>query len=191
MNDSDGPSIMAAIRQVRALMVEISKLLLEADAIMGTAGWEPRVASTSLSGGSISINSAKNWIPYRAFRFYRHEERPTVVPCISVILDEQWPNQKVTQPLVSGLVLEYESSGDVPEGNRLYDAAVWHLHVPGRKDDGTIVQIVPRDLWKDDSTAREMKSFAIPLAAVETREYLEREIVARLQRAIAVPDPSK
>jgi hypothetical protein len=182
---------MAAVRQVRTLMVEISKLLAAADSLMGTAGWEPRFGSTSLSGGATSILSPRNWIPYRAFRFYRHEERPTVAPCISVILDQQWPKQNVTEPLVCGLVLEYDSSGDVPEGGRLYDAAVWHLYAPGRKDDGSIVRIVPRDLLTFDSTAREMRSFAIPLAAVGTREYLEREIITRLQKEIATGDPSK
>ena len=177
MIDPHGAGIIAAVRQIRTLMVEVSKLLLEADAIMGVAGWAPRVASTALAGGATSVNSPKNWIPYRAFRFYRRDERPTIIPCIAVILDEQYRQQQVTEPLVSGEMLEYDSSGDVPEGNRLYDSSTWHLHVPGRRDDGTIVEIVPREIWKGESTAKLMRSFAIPLTRVDSRERLKQAVV--------------
>src|SRR5579862_7260568 len=121
MSIPDGQNTFAAMHQMRNLMVEVSKLLLETDAIMGEAGWGPRAASTALSGGSTSISSPRNWIPYRVFRFYRHEERRTVIPCVSVIFDDA--DQKVTEPLVSGLVMEFETADQLPEGNSLYQNA--------------------------------------------------------------------
>ncbi len=184
MSNTDGPNILAGIRQMRTLMVEVSKLLLETDAILGAAGWGPRATTTALFGGAVSINSPKNWIPYRAFRFYRHEEYPTVVPCVSVILDGYPPNEKVTEPLVSALVMEYEVAEELPQSNALYQIATWHLHGPGRKDDGTVAEIVPRDLWKGESTAKAMRSFAIPLVSVQSREHLEQAIVAPLLKMI-------
>jgi hypothetical protein len=180
MSNPDGPNILAAIRQTRKLMVEISKLLLEADAILGAAGWEPRAGTTALSGGAVSINTPTNWIPYRAFRFYQHAEYSIVVPCVSVILEGYAPNEKVTEPLVSGLVMEYDTVEELPQGNMLYRIATWHLHVHDRRDDGTVFEIVPRDLWNNESTAKSMRSFAIPLVSVESREHLERTVVAPL-----------
>jgi hypothetical protein len=165
-------------------MLEVSKLLLEADAIMGAAGWAPRVGATALAGGAISINSPKNWIPHRVFRFYKHDEHPKVVLTLTVILDEQGTDQKVVEPLVSGLLMEYETVDEIPEGNSLYNIATWHLYVPERKDDGTIVAIVPRELWEAESTAKAMRSFAIPLVSVTSRERLEQTIVSKLLRMV-------
>jgi hypothetical protein len=182
MSASDGQNILAAMRQVRTLMVEVSKLLLETDAIMGAAGWAPRAATTVLSGGSISVNSPRNWIPYRAFRFYRHEELATAIPCVSVIFDDA--HQKVTEPLVSGLVMEYETAEQLPESNALYQTATWHLYAPGRKDDGTVIH-VPRDLWKGESTAKAMRSFAVPLVSLESRDRLEQTVTGPLLTMIA------
>jgi hypothetical protein len=184
MSDSNGKGILAAVRQVRTLMVEVSKLLLEADAIMGAAGWGPRVGTTALAGGAFSINSPKNWMPHRVFRFYKHDEYPKVVLSLTVILDEQGADQKVVEPLFSGLLMEYETVDDVPEGNSLYNTAIWHLYVPERKDDGSTAAIVPRELWKAESTAKAMRSFAIPLASVTSRERLEQTIVSKLLRMV-------
>ncbi len=184
MSDSNGKSLLFAIRQVRTLMVEVSKLLLEADAIMGAAGWGPRVGATALAGGAFSINSPKNWIPHRAFRFYKHEGYPKVVLNLAVILDEQGADQKVVEPLVSGLLMEYETVDEIPEGNSLYNTAIWHLYVPERKDDGTIVTIVPRELWAAESTAKTMRSFAVPLVSISSRERLEETVVSKLLRMV-------
>jgi hypothetical protein len=184
MSDSNGKNILYAVRQVRTLMVEVSKLLLEADAIMGAAGWGPRVGATALAGGAFSINSPKNWIPHRVFRFYKHEEHPKVVLSLAVILDEQGVDQKVAEPLVSGLLMEYETVNEIPEGNSLYNTAIWHLYVPERKDDGSIVAIVPREQWEAESTAKLMRSFAIPLVSVTSRERLEQSIVSKLLRLV-------
>ena len=184
MSDSNGKSILFAIRQVRTLMVEVSKLLLEADAIMGVAGWGSRVGTTALAGGAFSINSPKNWIPHRVFRFYKHDEHPKLVLSLAVILDEQGADQKVVEPLVSGLVMEYESVDEIPEGNALYNTAIWHLFVPERRDDGTIVTVVPRELWETESTARTMRSFAVPLVSISNREQLDETVVSTLLRMV-------
>jgi hypothetical protein len=184
MSDSNGRVILAAVRQVRAMMAEVSKLLLEADAIMGAAGWAPRVGTTALAGGAFSINSPKNWIPHRVFRFYKNDEYQKIVLSLTVILDEQGADQKVVEPLVSGLLMEYETVDDIPEGNSLYNTAIWHLYVPERKDDGTIIAIVPRERWATESTAKAMRSFAIPLASVTSRERLEQTVVSQLLRMV-------
>jgi len=176
MTLSNGPEILAAVRQIRTLMVEVSKLLLELDAIVGAVGWKPMAGSTALSNGSLSVNSPKNWIPYRAFRFYRHEQLPKTVACAAVVLEGFPSQERATEPLVTGVVMEYESPEALPEGNALYNISTWHLHLPQRKDDGTVMSVVPRDLWKEYTTASSMRSFAVPLVSIDSRARLEQAV---------------
>jgi hypothetical protein len=182
--DTDGDNFLAAIRQVRKLMEEVATLLLEVDGLMGREGWEPRSGSTTLSGGSTSINWAKNWLPYHVFRFYKNSEHPTLIPCVTVLMDTNQPKVKLKEPYISALAMAYEAGSPLPEGWQLYSSANWHLFVPNRKDDGTLNICEPRKLWPNDSTAKRMVSFAVPLVDVKDRHMLQSLITTPLLQAL-------
>jgi len=166
------------------LMMDVSKVLLEVDSLMGQEGWEPRVGSTATSGGSYSINWPRNWIPFHVFRFYRNAEFPSVIPCVSVLFEAEAPKIQWHEPHVSAVIMEYEAGEPLPEGVQLYACANWHLHVPNRRDDGTVNVVEPRALWPRESTAKRMSSFVIPLAQIRDQVTLRSMVVAPLLRAL-------
>jgi len=184
MNTDAGRQMLAAIQQIRRFMTEVSKMLLEADAAMGQVGWEPRAGSTAMFEAATSILSSRNWLPFQVFRFYQHAEMRLLVPCISVLLESSDPKIKLVEPYVSAVPMEYETDSEVPVGVPLYQIASWHLHVPNRKDDGTLMTFEPRAHWKEHSSAKKMTSFAMPLAAIQDRDSLKRGVIARLLQVV-------
>jgi hypothetical protein len=190
MTSPDGSQFLGAIKQTRRLMHDVGKLLQEADGLMGEAEWNPRigVGSTALAQWSASVNNPLQWIPYCAFRFYEHAAMPTFIPCISVILDSDSPKARmIDEPLINGVVYEYEPGEPLPTSSSLYSSATWHLDLPNRVDDGTVCSIEPRRAWSKWSwiTAKAMKSFALPLICIKDGQTLNSRIVEPLLRLIA------
>ena len=182
MNANDGPNMLGAIQQVRRLMTEVSKMLLEGDALMGQSGWEPRVGSTALAGMAYSIYSPLSWIPFQIFRFYRHPDLPLAIPCISVLLEFLDVKGLMTEPHVSGLLIEFETEDTMPAGVQLYEVANWHLYVPNRKFDGTPITVEPRILWPEWSSAKRMTSFAVPLTSIRDRNALRDRVISPITK---------
>lgn len=184
MSQADPSGILEAMRKVRGLMIDVAMLLKEADARMLNAGWGLRNNDgLALLGAGYSINTARNWIPYRAFQFYGRDDRETLVPCIAVLLDEEKVGDRLTQPVVSGLVLRFDGANEPPRGPALYAAADWHLYVPNRKDDGTAVRYTPEVIGKT-SAAIAVQSFAVPLIEITSREEVRQRIVDPLLQII-------
>jgi hypothetical protein len=185
MIEDDGRNMLGAIQQVRRLMVDVSKMLLEADAMMGQAGWEQRAGSTAMAGMAYSIHSPRNWIPHQIFRFYRHPDVKLAIPCVSVLLESADTKPKLLEPHVSGLLMQYETEEAMPEGSALYRTATWHLYVPNRMDDGSLMSIEPRAIWPKDSDAKKMTSFAVPLVSVRNRDALKEVVISPLLRIVS------
>lgn len=185
MNDQDGTDCLSAIREIRRLMINVSKLLLEVDSLIGQEGWEPRAGSTAVSGGSTSINLPRNWLPFHVFRFYRNAEFPSVIPCVAVLLDAEDPKISLNEPHISASILEYDAGTPLPEGWQLTASANWHLYIPGRKDDGSLNIVVPRELWARETTSKRMTSFVIPLMSIPDQLTLKSKVVEPFLRALA------
>jgi hypothetical protein len=185
MSDQNGIDCLGAIREVRRLMIDVSKLLLEVDSLVGQEGWELRVGSTAISGGSTSVNLPRNWLPFHVFRFYRNAEFPSTIPCVAVLLDAEDSKIRWHEPHVSALIMEYEAGSPLPEGWQLTACANWHLYIPGRKDDGSLNVVVPRELWPTQTTAKRMTSFVVPLMSIRDQLTLKSKVVEPLSRALA------
>lgn len=181
----DGKNVLAAVQQVRKLLSEVSKMLLEADAMMDHGGWGQRFGSTTIAGSSYSINTPRGWMPSKVFRFYQRPDAEAVIPCISVLLESDYPKVKFDEPLVSGILMEYEKGDTLPSPGLLYGVSTWHLRVEDRRDNGTIHSIEPRAVWPQESTAKKMISFARPLVSMRSRENLEQLVVSPLLRILA------
>jgi hypothetical protein len=189
MSSLDGPQFLGAIQQARRLLHDIGKLLQEADGLMGEAEWKPRtgVGSTALAEWSASVHNPRQWVPYCAFRFYEHTSMPRFIPCISVILDSDSPKvRRISEPLINGILYEYEPGEPLPTSSSLYSSASWHLDLPNRADDGTVCSIEPRRVWAKWSwiTAKRMQSFALPLVSIKDGQTLSSTIVEPLIRLI-------
>jgi hypothetical protein len=183
---ADGKSTLAALRQVRRFFGDVSKMLLEADSMMGEKGWEQRNGSTATAGNAFSIHSPRNWMPSKLFRFYRREESALVVPCISVLLESDEKKLRLDEPLVSDVVMEYETN-DLPVGIQLYAISTWHLWAPDRKDDGSLRSIEPRALWPNETTAKKMTSFALPLMSIREPANLRDLVITPILQVLGEP----
>ena len=176
MSESDPSGIRDAVRKVRELMIDVSSLLKEAQGIMMRAGWRQRSNDgMALLGGGFSLNTAHKWIPYGAFVFFGREGAETLIPCISVLLDQESEGEILTEPLVSGLVLRFQESNELPKGPALYSAADFHLHAPGRTDDGRVIRY-SRQLNGKAACTVNIESFAVPLMDIKGRADVEQRI---------------
>jgi hypothetical protein len=184
MTEESGANFLGAIRQVRRLMTDVSKLLLEVDSLMGQEGWEPRAGSTATAGASYSISWPRNWIPFHVFRFYRNEDMQSAIACVSVLREADDRKIPLNEPHVSASIIEYETGTALPEGVQLYACANWHLYVPNRRDDGTLNFVEPRKLWPSESTAKRMTSFAVPLVKIRDQITLNETVVVPLLHAL-------
>lgn len=181
-----GPNTLAAIRQVRGLMEQVSKMLVNADEIMKAVGWLPRLGNTAIVNGSYTVGTPTGWMPYEIFRFYRHAKDPTlqsVVPCITVHLDGDNRGKSITEPLVCAIAYEYESAESIPTGAPLYNTDWWHLAIDSRTDDGSLILVNPATQWPTDELSqriKRMQSFARPLVGICDGAALQAQIVKPL-----------
>jgi hypothetical protein len=195
MSENDGKNTLAAIRQVRRLMQQVSKLLRGADAMMEEAGWSQRLGNTAIANASYTIGSPLGWMPYEIFRFYKHTEDSNlqnVVPCITVHLDGENRGKSLAEPLVCAIVFEYETAASIPVGSPLYNTDWWHLAVDVRTDDGTRVDVKPAIQWPTDELSQRMKrmqSFARPLVSFRDSAALRVGIVQPLLKIIGDINP--
>jgi hypothetical protein len=181
-----GPNTLAALRQVRGLMEQVSKMLLSADEMMKAGGWLQRLGNTAIVNGSYTVGTPTGWMPYEIFRFYRHAQDPAlqiVVPCITVQLDGENRGKAITEPLICAIAYEYESTGAIPTGATLYNTDWWHLAIDSRTDDGARVVVEPAIQWPTDDLSqriKRMQSFARPLVAIHDGAALRDLIVQPL-----------
>jgi hypothetical protein len=181
----NGTNMLLAIRQVRQSMTEIQSLLLEADAMMAKAGWVPKT-NIALARNSLSINWPNSWIPYTAFRFYRHAQASVRIGGISVLLESP-PEAKVQidEPMIASFSLDFEAQNQLPEGVTLYDAASWPLHGSQKALTGSTESLDTDKLAQQGSQPKAMSYFIIPLASIQNRKHLEASVISRLQSLLA------
>jgi len=179
---ADGNNMVAAVRAIRTLFEDISKLLLTADALMRERGWESRASNTCMADLSKSIQSPQNWMPNVIFRYFRNKDAPEMLVAISVILDSHEQQARITEPLISGVVYEY-TRGTEPANDWRYEYAGWHTWIQGAKDDGTPISVDPRATWPTDKvTAIRLTSFALALVEIIDSEKLRDAVIVPLDR---------
>lgn len=176
----DGQAMIEVLRSASRLLKEIGTLLQSADPMMLTSGWKPY--SNKAKVVSESVQSAADWVPNCAFRYYKNESKAERIAFISVLLAPyEEPDPTFSEPLVSAGAFQCEKGQHLEWS---YDVARWHVSVPGWKSDGSISRINPQEQWRvnelDGCTATRMVSFALPLTHVTDDELLEGRVVRRL-----------
>ena len=177
---SPGTETLAAIESMRRLFEEVSKLLGTADSMMAAKGWKPRAANTVIASTSAALYAPRKWLPHNIFRFYQHKSKVNLLGCISVLIgvdSEDDDAVQLREPLVCGLVLDYGEGIPVPSDWK-YEYAAWHLNIPSRVDDGTLLD-VPVNTVKgsEGCSAIRLRSLAVPLVEITGSEALIRRVV--------------
>jgi len=177
-----GEDLLAAIRQTRKLYNEIALLLATADTLMEEAGWDT-YGNTAVRWGSTRLQASDSWLPQDAFRFYKHSTQTHLLAFVSVILDDIDQLDLVQEPLVCAGWYDCghgEEIGDQWE----YFYCRQHLCVPGRRDDGSLISIDPRQAYPDQKhRAQKVTTFALPLVGIASAEDLHTQIIEPLVTA--------
>lgn len=174
----EGERILEAVRQVRRLHEDISLLLSTADTAMSEHGWNnAKNDSTALYDMSWGIDKPRQWMPWEVFRFYRNDDRRTILASISVLLDDG--ERRIAEPLVSGAV--FELGDDLPRVKYPNWIGGIYKATLGNEADGQFFEIPRQRLekgWEFDYESA--WCFAYPLVEVSSEEFLRKEIVEKL-----------
>jgi len=185
--NSSGAQVLGAMQQVRGLFRELSQMLLSADYLMGQAGWKPAFGTTTISEATYNVNRPNLWLPNFVFRIYDTNTHPELWGAIVVALSNELPEPPkalITEPLVHGLLLEYESKDKVPA--RL-DAATYkllflHEAISGRTHDGQVTTMP----WVSNDTCQAVKvsTWTVPMVEVTDSEVLKTRVIQGFVAAV-------
>ena len=181
-----GRELLAFIQEIRALSKQLADLLGAADKLMVEEGWERATAQNIAHGSSSqSLDLPKKWFPYEVFRFYRQEEG-RVIAFISVLLDHDRKGEyKLDEPLITAGWFEFLSTApSVVPSDKLWWAR-FHGYMKNRRDDGTLMQVSPRQDWGTDYRAdwypyERAYSLGVPLAEITSAAQLQERVVKPL-----------
>ena len=183
MND-EGAKIVRAIRQIRRLHEDVSLLLRKADDAMREHGWKiAKSDSRALYEASSSIDRPQQWMPWEVYRYYRHDDRPTVLASITVLLDDT--QRDFPEPLVLGSVFEFEDATSAA-AHRYWAGAMYRVASKGEPA-GEIVEVHHQLVEKGwDFESQRGRYFTYPLVAVTSEEILREKIVGKLLSLLGV-----
>jgi hypothetical protein len=184
LDDRAGNEMLKAVRQVRNLFVEVSRLLSTADGLMQETGWVPAYGSYAISNFSYAISSPRAWMPYVAWRFYKDQSASHLLTSIGVVLEDENDNTSVTQPLLFALAQDYGQGVDVGPN---WDSRYASLHCRRRdfRVDGTpsAVEDVENVPWKAGLKPKRAVSFGLPLVSITGSTDLRDRVVSPLVRS--------
>ena len=193
MNNS-GTDLIKVLNQVQDFFGEVAALLLTADSLMAKADWISRTGNTAISGMSYSLYYPRQWLPNFPYRFYENKNTPHLLPLISTIISvgNKKDQELLPQPLISAALYEYQGNGEAINTEKYYEFASWHLWMPNRRNDGTICELDPRidPDWANECSARNIKSFALPLFDISDANTLQKRIIEPLLTLVAKSGPS-
>jgi len=183
---SGGQDILKAISQVRGLFEQVGLVLQSVESSMKERGWEPKSGNTCVAGSSYTVNYPKNWLPYMVFRFYKHKSFPSKLVAMSVILDDDSGEGRVSEPLASGIVFDYGKGIEI-QSDWNFEYAGWHIYMPKytavKGNDGTVFMCKPKTDWpRDNCTADSAASFGVLLVGIGDAKTLIDRVVQPLDK---------
>jgi hypothetical protein len=179
---NDGENVITTLQQTRRFLGEVAKLLQTADAAMENGSWS--TCESKAVRPSTTINTADEWLPEFAFRYYENEEQKHLLPFIAVLFDyedEEIKLKRLQEPLLTAGWYDYGAGGEV-------DDCPWHyavVHVYNREweADGKWRQSDPRTIFPKSwprGTAVRCRSLALPLMSFASAEDLTQRVVKPL-----------
>jgi hypothetical protein len=184
MTDAGG-NVLLAVRQIRDLFEEISRLISTANSLMEEQGWNSAIDYSKAISVSNALAQPRSWLPYEIFGLYRSPDLPHIFAFITVILDHRREQERLAEPLLSAGWFDY-GEGNKARTNPPYSFAGWHLEVPDRKNDGTKVatnlQTAPRRIRGQMEKHRidTVTTFALPLVAIGDSNALKEKVIGPL-----------
>lgn len=174
----EGPKIIRVLSQVRRLYAEVALLLQTADKAMAERGW--RIAksdSRALYETSNSIDRPQQWMPWEVYRYYRHDDHPSTLASLTVLLDDG--QSEFLEPLITGSVIEFEDAQTA--SGHAYWAGAFFRTLLKKEPDGRAVEVQRELLDKGwDFEFRKARCFAYPLVTVTSEEVLRQKVVGHL-----------
>ena len=178
-----GEQIIKAVHQVREFYSELANLLLTIDSMMREQGWTSAIGSACLGEVSYSVNRPEAWMPFYVYRFYTSARHPTILLSACAAVECSDP-QRLQEPLLIGQAFQYGSLKR-EEWQFPQNMANWHLWMPQRVDDGTVLAAVdPRSTFPDEGClAEKLTTFARPLVEFTDTESVKDRLVTPLLNA--------
>ncbi|WP_193371359.1 hypothetical protein [Pelagibius marinus] len=182
MIENEGQFILEALRQIRTLHQNISLLLKTADAAMAELKWvNAKTDATALHEMSYSINSPDQWMPWEVYRYYKNDAYPSLLASTAVLLDDA--EERVTEPLVTGALFEFDPSSTSPSFLNWY--ATIFKAAPDRTADGQLLEVSRDQLptsWQNNFI--KVWCFAYPLVDFNNEGDVRSKLIGRLQSKI-------
>lgn len=174
----DGPKIIRALSQIRRLHEDVSLLLRTADKAMAERGWKiAKSDSRALYETTTSIDKPQQWMPWEVYRYYRHDDQPSTLASLTVLLDDG--QTEFSEPLITGSVIEFEDAATA--AGHAYWAGAFYRVLPRGEPDGRMVEVQRALLEKGwDFEFQNARCFAYPLVTVTSEEVLRQKIVGHL-----------
>jgi hypothetical protein len=179
---NDGENVIATLQQTRRFLGEVAKLLQTADAAMENGSWS--TYDSKAVRPSTTINTADEWLPEFAFRYYQNEDQKHLLPFIAVLFDyedEEIKLKRLREPLLTAGWYDYGTGGTF-EDYSFWDAVI-HVYVREWEADGKWHQSDPRTIFPKSwgiRTAVRCRSLALPLMSFASAEDLTQRVVKPL-----------
>lgn len=186
----EGETILKAIKQIRQLFEQISKLLSSADVQVTKTGWlnESNYAIAEISWSKLN---PEKWIPINAFRYYKNKTCPNIMAFISILLDDEWYQEyTIKEPLVTAGFFDYGNSEVGENWDYPYLRCYGYLSKKyNLKADGTTFhferEMLPLAIvGKYEKLFVSGEAFAFPLASIKKPEDVESFLTSTLLKLL-------
>lgn len=189
MNE-EGKKIVESFQAMRTFYENIALLLKTSDDMMGHEDWECIHGNLAIFRTSNSIQRAKDWIPWEAFRFYRNSgvDFTNIILCISILLDvNKNEYEGFIEPIVTANIFIYKDPVSKEEIKKYYYYG-WSRMFGwlGQLSNGKVIEKSSekiREEWNEDSswyTFDKYKGFAWPLTDIHDAETFKVKIIQPL-----------
>jgi hypothetical protein len=189
---TSGKELLGFVREIQRFAAQVADLLGHVDKLMDGDGWELATSQNiAYASPSQSLDKPRQWFPNEVFRFYRADERPHVMPFVSVLLDDdRRGDYKLEEPLLTAGWFEFEGAAPPTVGSDCWWWSRFHGYMPDpRRDDGGMNVVIPKQAWPDEYRPAwypfdRAVTLAVPLVQVTDTRALEQKIITPLLNAV-------
>lgn len=180
-------NILATIKDARRICVNVSLLLRTVDEIMAKRNWASLSTQAYYESSAALLNPEK-WIPFEVYRFYSNNESQTLLPFVSVLLDDDREGRyTLVQPVVTAGVFGYAVEKGVGESWD-YWYARWYGYMKDRVDNGEVISLEAGSGWKEKMSLElqpkiyfeSSKCFGLPLESFKNPSDVEHSLAEPL-----------
>jgi len=178
--EQQGVELLKAIKSVRSFLSDVSQLLSTADALMAEKSWESDRGSYCLGGLSYTVGAGHKWMPREAGRSYRNkDEYPNVIAIISVLLDDDDNDYKLSEPVVSGSCFVFPEDISEKKLSLDYWNYSWFGWFKMNADGipGKFSASAAKGRWSEVYDWEKVKIFGAPLVSVTNEALLKENII--------------